>query len=334
MNRLLGQSLSVTTPRPGTTRMHILGVQQIEDPPTQIAWMDTPGVARPKTALHQQLVQEASHAMENADCILLMDDCTDRGFKIQRSDPRRPKPSPEALQSSEAGDGPEDGDTIGKSSPETDPAYHVRESRAARILRQLTSSNGDSSTAAKPIVVAINKVDELGIKDYLLPRMSAWQAYEGVRAVVPVSALKGTQLDSLVKEVRKCLPEGMPYDPEMWTNRSERFFVCEHLRGSVMRQIRAEIPYGVAVYLDHYEEQDRLTRIQASIVVEKASHKGILIGKGGLQLKAIGTEARKAMETMLGKKVHLEVWVKVVEGWTRDPRRVRELLGSETAVQP
>jgi GTP-binding protein Era len=109
------------------------------------------------------------------------------------------------------------------------------------------------------------------------------------------------------------------------TDRPERFFVAELVREATIRNTREEVPYAVAVVIESYEETPQLTRIQASVIVEKQSHKKIVIGAGGSMLKRIGSEARKEIEALVERKVFLGLFVKVVEGWTEDPQRVREL---------
>jgi GTP-binding protein Era len=177
----------------------------------------------------------------------------------------------------------------------------------------------------RPIVVAVNKVDTVAPRPRLLPVIEKWSAQAGVSAVVPISATKRDNLAALLGELRAHLPEGVLYEEDFVTDRPVRFFAAELVREAVIRHVRDEVPHGVAVILDSFEEEPELVRIHATIVVEKPSHKGIVVGKGGATLKRIGIEARKAIEALVERKVFLQTWVKVVEGWTRDPARVREL---------
>jgi GTP-binding protein Era len=146
-----------------------------------------------------------------------------------------------------------------------------------------------------------------------------------VVAVIPISATEGTNLDAVVDEIRAHLEAGLLYDDEYLTDRPERFFAAELVREAVMKHTRDEVPYGVAILVDEYSTQDQLVRIHATVVVEKDAHKKIVIGKGGSRLKTIGTEARHAIEGLLGKKVFLRLWVKVIKGWTNIPHHVRDL---------
>lgn len=276
LNALLGQKLAIATPRPGTTRSNILGVYTKPDPPTQIAFVDTPGMGHSRTALHRLLVELARASLADTDAVVLV---TDRA----------------------AGDG----DVF---------AGDLAVLDAVRM-------------ANVPIVLAVNKVDAIRPKEKLLPLLSAWEQAHDFAAIVPMSATEGDNLDALVGELRKLLPEGLLYDQEFLTDRPERFFVAELVREAVMLHTRDEVPYGVAVLLDEYLDEEQVTRITATIVVEKESHKGIVIGKRGGLLKTIGTEARKEIERLIGRKVFLKLWVKVIPGWTAQPGRVRELAG-------
>jgi GTP-binding protein Era len=281
MNALLGQRLAIITAKPGTTRSSLLGVYSAERPPTQIAFIDTPGMGLSKSALHQTLTETAQASLADVDAVLLVTDHV----------------------------------------PKKGSDVHAGDEAVLEACAQ----------TGKPIIVAINKVDTVKPRDLLLPVLSKWSDTEGVVAVVPISATKGTNVKPLVKELRARLPEGLLYEEDILTDKPMRFFAAELVREAAMERTREEVPYGVAVVVDEYDEQPQITRIHASLVVEKPAHKGIVIGKGGTMLKEIGTAARKRIEEMTGQKVFLELFVKVIPGWTRDPRRVRELLGGEEA---
>jgi GTP-binding protein Era len=180
-----------------------------------------------------------------------------------------------------------------------------------------------------PTVLAINKVDRLKAKERLFAFIEAYQDKLGFAAVVPISATRGTNLDALIVEIRKTLPEGLIYDPNFLTDRPERFFVSELIREAAMLNTRHEVPHGIACELDLYEETDDLVRIEGTLVVEKQSHKAIVIGSRGDVIKKISTEAREQIEALVDRKVYLRLWVKVVPGWTRDPVKARELAIKE-----
>jgi GTP-binding protein Era len=181
----------------------------------------------------------------------------------------------------------------------------------------------------KPLVVAINKIDTVD-RRVLLPLMDALLKEFGAQAVVPVSALSASGLDRLEAELLDRLPEGPVYFPEdQVTDRSERFLAAEIIREKVMDLLREEVPYSTAVVIESFQEPDaadrkKVTRIQAAIIVEKDSQKGIVIGKGGQMIKKIGESARKELETLLEGPVYLELFVKVESDWTKDSRKVEE----------
>ncbi|MGD8858691.1 MAG: GTPase Era [Myxococcales bacterium] len=190
----------------------------------------------------------------------------------------------------------------------------------------------------RPVLLAINKIDRLKTRDALLPLIEALQKVFPFAGIVPISAQRGDNVTALVQEIGAQLPVGLRYDPELLTDKSERFFAAELVREAVIRKTRQEVPYAVAVVVEEFTEEPTLTRIAATVIVEREGHKPILIGKGGQRLKEIGTRARQEIEKLLERKVFLKLWVKVVPGWTDNPARVQELLeqdaqaGVETEV--
>jgi GTP-binding protein Era len=174
-------------------------------------------------------------------------------------------------------------------------------------------------------ILVLNKVDAIP-KPKLLPLIDRFQKELDFAAIVPVSALKGTGLDALLDEIFRLLPEGHPYFPEdQITDQPERFLAAEIIREKAIRALHHELPYAVAVFVDKFEETPRLLRIEATLNVERATQKKILIGHKGAMLKKIGTEARKELEALLDTKVFLGLFVKVAPDWRENPQRVREL---------
>lgn len=177
----------------------------------------------------------------------------------------------------------------------------------------------------KPLIVVANKSDRLQRAE-MLEFLKVVGSKPGVDAIVPISAQKRKGLDILLKAIRERLPIAEPVFPaDSVTDRSERLLVADFLREKLFRLLGDEIPYGVATVIDKFEEKGPLLRIHASIIVDKAAHKAIVIGRGGEKLKQIATSARKDMEVLLGKKVHLETWVKVRKGWQDDPGQMKTL---------
>jgi GTP-binding protein Era len=180
--------------------------------------------------------------------------------------------------------------------------------------------------SGRPVVLAMNKVDLVTDKGTLLPKIAELVRRHPFAAVVPVSARQRKGLDRLADELAGLLPEAGPlYDLDDLTDRSERFLVGELIREQVMRQLHAELPYAAAVVVDTFEAGPSLTRISASILVERDGQKGIVIGAGGARLKSIGTAARLSIERLLGTRVFLELAVRVRESWSDDEVALRQL---------
>lgn len=179
------------------------------------------------------------------------------------------------------------------------------------------------------LIVVLNKVDRLKQKTLLLPLMESYAKALKVEAIVPMSAFHGDGVDALVKELLAALPEGPPlFDAEYFTDQSERTLAAELIREKVLRHTRDELPYMTAVVIDQFQEPTapgEPTRIYASILVDHASQKPIVIGKNGEMIKRIGTEARVDLQELLQGKVHLDLHVKVREDWREDERLLDEL---------
>lgn len=182
-----------------------------------------------------------------------------------------------------------------------------------------------------PVFLIINKID-LVHPDELLKTIVSYQSEYDFAEVVPISALNGNNTDRLLETLKSYLPEGPQYYPEgQVTDHPERFIISEFIREKVLHLTREEIPHSVAVVIEKIErEQDRdMVNIMATIVVDRDSQKGIVIGKRGALLKQVGTQARKDIEMLLGSKVFLELWVKVQKDWRNRPRHLKEFGFSE-----
>lgn len=178
----------------------------------------------------------------------------------------------------------------------------------------------------RPVVLAVNKCDQLKDKSALLPLLADLSKEHDFAAIVPISAARGSQIDDLLAETRKHLPhEDLLFGEDEITDRSERFLAAEYIREKLFRLIGDELPYAATVEVEKFELEGALRRISAAIVVDRAAHKGIVIGKGGQTLKRIASEARQDMERLFDGKVFLEVFVKVKSGWTDDERLLKSL---------
>lgn len=179
----------------------------------------------------------------------------------------------------------------------------------------------------RPVTIALNKID-LSSRERMMPLVQELHGELPKAEIVPVSALKGENLEELVRVIKAMLPESPPLMPgDEYTDQTERMIAEEIVREKIFMAMRQEIPFSTAVQVEQFvEEPERnLVKISTQIIVERESHKGMIIGAGGRQLKEIGTAARIELEEILGRKVFLEMRVRVERGWTSDPRKLKEM---------
>ena len=181
-------------------------------------------------------------------------------------------------------------------------------------------------TAGAPVILAINKIDRIEDKDQLLPFLQGAAERFDFAAMIPLSALKGSNLDVLDRAIMNLLPAGDPIFPEdQVTDRSMRFMAAEIIREKLLRALGQEVPHALTVEIEQFNQDGALTRISALIWVEREGQKAIVIGAQGAVLKKVGERARHDLERMLDGKVFLQLWVKVKEGWSDDERALRSL---------
>lgn len=234
----------------------------------------------------------------------------------------------------------------------TPPGLHIEEKRAInRLMNRAASSaigdvdliifvvdgthwNADDEMvlnklrrAKAPVVLAINKIDNIKDKENLLPFITEISQKFDFKAIIPISAQRGNNVQELEKIVRESLREGVHHFPEDYvTDRSQRFMASEIIREKLMRFMGEELPYSVTVEIEQFKTNERGTyEINALILVERDGQKKMVIGNKGQKIKVIGTEARADMERLFDNKVHLELWVKVKSGWADDERALRSL---------
>lgn len=177
-----------------------------------------------------------------------------------------------------------------------------------------------------PVVLVINKIDKLHDKATLLPLIERLSKRVNFKAIVPVSALRSTNLVDLKKLVFESLPEGPHcFSEDSITDRSSRFMAAELIREKLMRQMGDELPYSATVEIEEFKEEENLLRISAVVLVERAGQKKMVIGAGGSRIKRIGTDARIDMEKLFDSKVFLNLFVKVKAGWADDERALKSL---------
>ena len=277
MNALVGEKLSIITPKAQTTRHRIRGIVSTDD--YQVVFSDTPGIIDPHYKLHKAMMNVVSEALSDAEVIL---------FVMEIGDPN-----------------PVDEKTL-------------------KILKDTKTS----------LLLVINKID-LGNQDILVPKVVEWKKNLPNAEIVPVSATRKFNCDYLLKRIVELIPEAPPYFPkDDITDKSQRFFISEIIREKIFFTYHKEIPYSTEVVIEEYVEDaplkdakkgdGKITRIRAIIYVTRKSQMGILIGHGGKALKVVGSEARKDIEEFLGKKVFLEMVVKVDEDWRDNDKRLRK----------
>ena len=262
MNALVGEKLSIISPKAQTTRHRIMGIVNGED--FQIVYSDTPGILRPQYKLQETMMNFVNSALTDADMILYVTDVTERTA--------------------------EEGEYIDK----------IKDS-------------------GMPVIIAVNKID-LTNQEELEKLVDAWHKAFPDSPVIPVSALKCFNLDSLLNAILSKLPEGPAFFPkDQLTDKYERFFASEIIREKILKNYQKEIPYSVEIEIESFKEEKAIINIRALIHVTRESQKGIIIGHKGLMLKRVGTEARRDMEAFFGKKVFLDLYVKVTKDWRDKP---------------
>ena len=197
----------------------------------------------------------------------------------------------------------------------------IRTGRGDRFVLELLDR------AKAPVILALNKID-LMAKHRLLPLMDWYRQQRDFAGLVPVSALSGDGVSALEEEVRNRLPEGEPLFPDDYvTDQPERVVVAETVREKLLRETRAELPFASAVVVDRFEEPDPrgVMRLYCSIVVDRGTHKPIVLGRGGSRIKRVGTDAREELERLFGTRVYLDLHVRVRPGWRESERMLREL---------
>lgn len=264
LNRLLGHKVAIVSDKPQTTRGRLMGVLTRDE--TQLVFLDTPGMHRPRTRLGEYMVQSVSEAMSGVDAAVMV----------------------------------------------TEPIAELRESER-QLIAQLKKNK-------LPAVLVINKIDTLEDKTALLQCIDVWQKEYPFDEVYPVSALTGEGTEELLETIEGYAFDSPHFFPDdMISDQPERVLAAELIREKLLLSLRQEIPHGTAVVTENWAERETaggvVLDIDVTIYCERASHKGMIIGKRGAMLKEVATAARKEMEEQFGTKVNLQCWVKVKEDW-------------------
>lgn len=261
MNSIVGEKIAIMSGKPQTTRSQIQAILTTDD--SQIIFIDTPGIHKPKSKLGNYMVKSAESSFGNVDVILYL----------------------------------------------IEPYEQIKQSDM-NIISKLKGTK-------TPVFLVINKIDTVD-KPALLKVIDAYRKQLDFAEIIPVSALKGNNKDTLLETVTKYLPEGPKYFPEdMITDQPERQIVAELIREKALRLLQEEIPHGIAVEVTAMRKREKadIMDIEATIYCERDSHKGIIIGKQGSMLKKIGTNARRDIERFIDCPVNLQLWVKVKKDW-------------------
>lgn len=275
LNCILGEKVSIVTPKPQTTRNRIRAIHNVKH--TQIIFLDTPGIHKAQGKLGEFMNDEALAAIGDADVCLFMIDLAEKG----------------------------------RGAGLTEPERHI-----AQTLEK----------SERPTIAVVNKVDATSDKGKMLPLLGELGHLPGIVEIIPVSALKNDGVELLVQQLARRLPEAEWLFPDdMLSDQAERFFVAEMVREALTELTRDEVPYRSAVVIDRFVESEDSCLIDATIFVERDSQKGIVLGKGGAMIKAIGIKARKAAERFLGLPVMLKLHVSVAEGWTKSEGGLRQM---------
>ena len=272
INNIVGQKILIMSDKPQTTRNKIQTIYNNEN--SQIVFLDTPGIHKPKNKLGEHMVKAAKETLNEVDVIVFLVD---------------------------------ESRTVGPGD---------------RYILELLK---DIKT---PIILGINKIDEI-TPDAFKAIYDTYKEFGIFEDIMGLSAINGTNVDKLVKEIVTRLPEGPMYFPsDMITDQPERFVVSEIVREKLLHYLHEEVPHGVAVivnYMRKREDKD-IVDIDVTIYCERNSHKAIIIGKNGRKIKGVGKSAREEIERLLGSKVYMEIWVKVKKDW-RDKENILRNLG-------
>lgn len=290
LNQILGERLAIVSPLPQTTRDALLGVVRRNG--AELAFLDTPGIHKPKTELGSRMNSSAVSAAESADVVVFVADAVAGAKAAEKKSKRSDAPPPLAELA------PEDAELL-------------------KSIKRLGKT---------PTVLALNKVDAVRNKGLLLPLLQSYLDAVPFRALVPISALENDGVDRLLDALVELLPEGDPGFPEdTLTDKPSSFFAREYVREQVLLSLKGEIPHAVAVSIDEFDEASDKLRIAATLHVEKVGQRKIIVGAGGGVIKALRLGAERRLARLLGRKVRLELFVRVTPRWKDAPRMLAEL---------
>lgn len=311
LNALVGEKLAIITPKVQTTRHRIKGIVNSDD--YQIVFSDTPGIIKPAYLLQNKMMSFVEEAMSDADILLFVIDATEEISERIFTKIRKPQGTENEefrMKNSELGVQSEKENSI---SPFPSSPLHFSNDLLARI-----------NALNKTVILIINKIDLID-QGQLEQLVGEWETKLKTHSIIPVSAKEKFNTKQVLKSIISNLPEAPPFFPkEQLTDLPEKFFVAEIIREKIFMNYQKEIPYSTEVQIELFKEEKDITRIYALIITERETQKAILIGHRGAGLKRVGTQARKDIEKFLGKKVYLELFIKVRENWRKKENYMKE----------
>ncbi len=270
LNTIIGKKIVITSSKSNTTRHNIQGIYNDED--SQIVFVDTPGIHKPKEKMGKYLNQKAYYTIDDVDIVCLLVD---------------------ASQAIGSGD--------------------------KYLIDRLKKEE-------KPVLLIINKIDLIA-KDELIKKISQYKDMMDFTEIIPVSALTKDNIKRMLNIIKHFLPDQIRYyEDDTKTNQTDAFMIGEIVREKVMRLTHDEVPYAVTTVIEKYNDKKDLLELGVVIIVDRDNLKGIILGKSGAKIKDIGIQARNDIEEYFGKKVYLELFVKVIKNW-RDKEKYLEEFG-------
>ena len=270
INSIIGRKIAITSNKPQTTRNIIQGIYNEAD--TQIVFVDTPGIHKPKHKLGKALNRQAYYSISDVDVVIMMVDITEKL-------------------------GPGD----------------------MYVIEKLKEED-------KPVILVLNKVDRIPKPEILL-KIEEYKDLYPFKEIVPLSALKKDNVDTLIKVIKNYLTDSIKYyDDDTITNKPMNFVIAELVREKVFNYTEEEVPHSVTCLVEHVEKNNNAFNIHVSIIVDRDSLKKIIIGKSGSKIKQIGIEAREEIEALVGTKVYLDLFVKTIKKW-RDKEKYLQEFG-------
>lgn len=268
VNELVGEKVSITSPKAQTTRNRIFGIKNTKD--YQIVFVDTPGVQHTQTKLGEYMAKATEGATADVDAIVIVLDA----LRINQED------------------------------------YKIIEKY---------------KNVKCPVFLVVNKIEVTNFEK-MYPILAKLNEFKFIKKFITTSAKRKINIEELEDELVKCLPKGEPYYPtDEYTDKSVRFMCQEIIREKALLYLQEEIPHGIAVEISTFEDGDKLVKINANIITESSRHKQIIIGSNGSMLKRIGVSARSDIEKLVGKKVMLDLFVKVKKDWKDDSVALNDL---------